>query len=78
MPSTIFYSSLGAEILRIARANNDVTTFFNSMKVIITRIIKQGGKAYNIMKILKKIYGRHFLIFSKFAPTCKIFIDRAF
>ena len=78
MPSTMFYSSLGAEVLRIGRANNDVTTFFNSTKCIIDRMIKQGGKIYNIIKILKKLYGRHFETFNKFAPTCKIFVDKAF
>ena len=43
MPSKIFYSSLGAEILRIGRTTNDFSKFKLSSKKITERMIKQGA-----------------------------------
>ena len=51
IPSTIFYSSIGAEILRIARACTDAESFSKSAKPLLNRMIKQGAntkKSQNI------------------------------
>ena len=39
MPSTIFYSSLGAEILGIARATSNDESFTDSSKNLIIRMV---------------------------------------
>ena len=75
MPLKIFYSSVGAEILRIAKANNNIPTFFNSTRAIIKRMLSQGGKLKSIINTLKKIFGQHFHIFRRFAPTSVAFVN---
>ena len=59
MPSTIFYSSLGAEILRIARATSNVESFTVSSKSLIVRMVKQGAVMSKVHAVLKKFFGRH-------------------
>ena len=59
MPSTIFYSSLGAEILRIARATSNVESFTESSQNLIIRMVKQGAVISKVQAVLKKFFGRH-------------------
>ena len=66
MPSSIFYSSIGAEILRIARATSIQENFENSSHTLLTRMMKQGATRDKIAKILDKVFGRHGPCFSKF------------
>lgn len=58
IPSTMFYSCIGAEILRIARVSSSVQNFLMAGKGLIQRALRQGGKTQRIEKSLKKIYGR--------------------
>ena len=78
IPSKMFYSSLGAEVLRIGRANNENTTFFESSKKLVKRMLKQGGSMMQISKTLKKVFGQHFATFCKFSPTSESFINNIF
>ena len=78
MPSKIFYSSLGAEVLRIGRANNDNAAFFKSAKSIVDRMIKQGGSKLKITNTLKKIYGQHFTVFGKLCLSKSAFFISCF
>ena len=75
MPSKIFYSSLGAEILRIGKANNNSCSFYNSARIIVQRMIKQGGKITNITKTLKKVFCKHYCIFNNFTESIETFIN---
>ena len=59
LPSNIFYSAIGAEALRIARASNNVDAFSSSIKPLITRMIKQGAQHHRLSKVLCKFYKRH-------------------
>ena len=59
IPSTMFYASIGAEILRISRVNSNIAQFLDSSKILIQRMLKQGAKKHRLTKILKKMYGRH-------------------
>ena len=54
MPSKMFYSSLGAEILRISRNNTELEKFESSCDKIIYRMMKQGGTKSRIKKCLLK------------------------
>ena len=69
MPSRIFYSSLGAEILRIVRCTTDKSAFINSANILCKRMIKQGAKYHRAVTILKKIYGKHSTAFQPFFNT---------
>ena len=75
MPSKIFYSSLGAEILRIGRTTNNVKMFEPSSKKVTARMRKQGATVYKIKQTLCKVFGRNFDVFRQFADTCDTFLD---
>ena len=66
IPSKIFYSSFGAEILRYARNTNEVKIFLDSCHILIARMLKQGGRVEKLLNVLNKMFGRHFDTFSKF------------
>ena len=76
MPSTIFYSSIGAEILRISRASNNVDHFILASQTLLRRMISQGAKHLRLVRVLKKTYGRHTLNFSHIASDATIFVTK--
>ena len=53
MPSMIFYSAIGVEILRIAKATSIVDTFLVSVRSLVIRLIKQGAKIAKTAKVLQ-------------------------
>ena len=59
MPSNIFYSSIGAEVLRIARASNNLNSFLSSVKPLITRMCRQGASKPRLANVLKKFFHKH-------------------
>ena len=59
IPSKIFYSSIGAEILRIGRASTTSEAFTKSAKEVIQRMFRQGANPSQMTRILKRTYGRH-------------------
>ena len=59
----IFYASLGAEILRIYRANTKYNSFKSSCQTLISRMIYQ--------KVKLKCFGRHLGIFVELYCKCK-------
>ena len=69
IPTKMFYSAYGAEILRTARTASDVNSFINHCRVLIKRMVKQGGVIDKMEKTLSRVFGRHFDVFKKFFPT---------
>ena len=59
IPSKIFYSTLGAEVLRIGRASSNTDDFIRSAKIVIHRMKNQGVDQRNVTRVLKIAYGRH-------------------
>ena len=59
MPSKIFYSTIGAEILRIGRISSSSELFVSSAKPLVQRMLRQGANFKMISRTLKRIYGRH-------------------
>ena len=76
MPSIIFYSSIGAEILRISRASNNVDHFISASQTLLRRMISQGAKHLRLVRVLKKTYGRHTHTFSHIASDATIFVNK--
>ena len=58
IPTNMFYASISAEILRIARVSSSIDNFIYSSKVLIKRVKKQGATHDKLSKVLKKTYGR--------------------
>ena len=75
IPSKIFYSAYGAEILRSARVTNNKINFEHHCKILVQRMLKQGGRRLTINKTLTKVFGRHFTSFSKFYSTSLNFCE---
>ena len=69
IPTKMFYSAYGAEILRTARTTSDINSFKNHCRVLVNRMVKQGGKTEKMGKTLSRVFGRHFDVFNKFFPT---------
>ena len=74
MPSKIFYSTIGAEILRIGRASSTIGPFIKSAKSIIERMKDQGAQPKKLTDILKRTYGRHDVL-KKFAADSVKFVS---
>ena len=62
IPTNMFYSSIGAEILRIGRVSSSADNFLSSCNTLIARVKRQGAKQHKLEKILKKTYGRQQLL----------------
>ena len=75
MPSMIFYSAIGAEILRIAKATSNADNYLVSVRPLLTRMIKQGAKIEKTRKVLHKTYGRHSKYLSHIADNARDFVN---
>ena len=67
IPSNMFYSSVGAETLRIARAINSANPFFNSVKPLQSRMLNKGAEKQILFNVLCKFYNRHQVHFNNIA-----------
>ena len=54
--SNMFYSTKGAETLRIAKANYNVNLSYSSTKPPIFRMIKEGAHNNKLSKCFKKLF----------------------
>ena len=74
IPSQMFYSCIGAEILRIGRTSSVITNFINPSKSFLCRMFKQGAEFDKVRRTLLKVYGRH-QIMNRFFHSAKEFVD---
>ena len=58
IPTSMFYSSIGAEITRIGRICSCLDSFLVSGRQLVDRALKQGAKCEKLEKTFKKCYGR--------------------
>ena len=66
MPSKMFYSSLGAEFLRICRVTSNLEDVLVTSALLINRMIKQGANERRIKSTLDKVINKHHCIFQKY------------
>ena len=59
VPSSIVYSVIGAELLRIARASNNPESFSTAIKPLIARMSRQGVSIGKINSSVLKIFNKH-------------------
>ena len=55
----MFYSSIGAEILRIERPSNNSDCFSLSIKPLDIRMLKQGACKEKLNNMLCKFFNKH-------------------
>ena len=75
IPSKMFYSAFGSEILRFARNTSDFNLFKVNTKCLIERMLKQGGKNSILNNVLRKLFGRHFDAFGKYFNDFSDFLN---
>ena len=66
IPCKMFYSTIGAEILRICRATSHYNFFLISARSLINRMRKQGADTQGIQRVITKMIGRHLKPFEKY------------
>ena len=66
IPCKMFYSTIGAEILRICRATSHYNFFLISARSLISRMRKQGADTQGIQRVIAKMIGRHLKPFDKY------------
>ena len=69
IPTTIFYSSIFSEFLRIARCSLLFQDFIPRAEELFTRMIAQGGLGSLIFKQIKKAQTRYPNVFAKFGKS---------
>ena len=74
IPTNMFYSTVGSEVLRIGRANSKVESFVKSTSSLLARMTRQGAEQNPLAKVLRKMYGRHDVL-HKFATNAKDFTN---
>ena len=73
MPSKIFYSTIGAEVLRLGRASSTPDKFVVPCKAFIQRMLRQGAEYKQLVRVLKRTYGRHYVL-KKFGRNAAEFV----
>ena len=76
IPKYIFYGSILAEFIRIARSTLRLKDFVEKTTILIKRMVKQGGKQDRIFKQLNKALIRHRQTFSHYQTNPQTIIDR--
>ena len=76
IPKYIFYGSILAEFIRIARSTLKLKDFVEKTTILIKRMVKQGGKQDRIFKQLNKALIRHRQTFLHYQTNFKTIIDR--
>ena len=69
IPSKMFYATISAEVLRIARATSKYTYFLQRVHSLFIRMKKQGADVFGIKKVLRKMISRHADNFVKFIKS---------
>ena len=76
IPHKMFYSAVFAEILQICKATTKFQDFIKSAKVLIGRIMKQGGLINHVKKALLILFSSHKECFSKFGKINYYFLNK--
>ena len=59
VPSSIVYSAIGAESLRIAGASNNPESFSTAIKPLIVRVSRHGISIEKINSVIVKLFNKH-------------------
>ena len=65
----MFYAIIGSETVRIVRKTTNLSNMVKPVGLLLIRMKKQGSECIRIVWLLKKIFGKHFNVFQKFANT---------
>ena len=69
IPSKNFYYAIDPEIICLARNDNHRFTFKMLIDKLLSSMSTQGSQERNIIILPNKMFGRHSVVFGKFATT---------
>ena len=75
IPSKMFYATISAEILRIARATSAYSHFLDSVHTLLVRMKKQGANVSGIKNAIRKMILRHASTFLKFNQSIETIVS---
>ena len=75
MPRKMFYSTIGAEFLRIARATSRMEDLLTSLSSLIKRMLQQGANPNIAQQTLNNVMRKHSHTFTKYDCDVKRMID---
>ena len=59
IPSKMFYATISAEILRIAKVTSKYSYFLQCVHLLLNRMKNQGADVFGINKVLHKMINHH-------------------
>ena len=62
----MFYSSIGAEFLRMSRVTSKIEDLRISCSQLISRMTKQRGVYQRMIQVISKMINRHPMVFEKY------------
>lgn len=75
IPSTIFFSTITSELLRIAICSTGKNDFVHTAQILMVRMIKQGASnRMRLTRSLRRLFGNHSEHFMKFFESPELFI----
>lgn len=72
IPQKMFYSSIGAELLRICRVSSSIELTRDSLSSLLTRAIHQGADKDKLLLVLRSTLNKHPDVFLKFEGQLNI------
>ena len=69
LPNKMFYSSISAEVLRICRATENLADVNHSVKLLLSRMFKQGALKDKLKVALTRTLNKHSSLIIKFRTT---------
>ena len=66
IPLHVFYGSIMAELLRIARASMLYKDFLSKARCLYTRMLNQGATVSKLSLVVNKLFNKHSDTLSKF------------
>ena len=73
LDSNIFIGLVISKLLRIAKTKTDLINIVASVNLLLIRMKKHGSACVCFILLLKKILGKQFKVFHKFADTANEF-----
>ena len=75
IPSKMFYATICAETLRIARVTSSLQTFLHSIQEVLKRMLRQGANLGRLQANFNKMVNRHQLTFSKYNTSTEQLVE---
>ena len=75
MPSKMFYSSLGAEFLRICRATSNLQDVKTTSDTLIKRMLNQGAILHQVEQTLRRVIQKHTECFLKYNTPVNLIVQ---